>query len=131
MPRVPRLLAALLPVLLCSCASEFQSEVFFTPGVDFTARRNLAFIEEGSGRPENRKVAREALQSALEAKGFRFTEKSAADLLIHFALGTRAKVRLSGRSTEGREAGLVVIFIDPQCTQPLWHGLAYESNHDS
>ena len=46
-------------------------------------------------------------------------------------MGTRAKVRLSGGSTEGTNAGLVVSFIDPKTRERLWHGLAYESWYDS
>lgn len=126
-----RVLGIVLPVLLCSCASQFQNEVFFTPDVDFAAMKSLAFIEQGGGTPANRKIARQEIESVLEAKGFRFTEKSGADLLVHYTLGTKAKVRLSGRSSHGTNAGLVVIFIDPKSQRPLWHGLAYESWYDS
>jgi len=128
---VPRLLGIALAVLLCSCASQFQNDIFFTPGVDFAAMKSLAFIEKGGGTPANREIARQEIQSVLEGKGFRFTAKSGADLLVHYTLGTRAKVRLSGMSTEGTDAGLVVIFIDPNSQEPLWHGLTYESWYDS
>ena len=131
MPRIPRLAGIVLSVLLCSCASQFQSEVFFTPGVDFAAMKSLAFVEEGGGTPANRKIAGQEIRGVLEGKGFRFTQKSRADLLVHFTMGTRAKVRLSGRSTEGTNAGLVVSFLDPKSQRELWHGLAYESWYDS
>ena len=131
MPRVPRILGLVVPVLLCSCASQFQTDVFYTPGVDFSAMRSLAFVEEGGGEPADRETARQEIQRALEAKGFRFTEKSEADLLLHFALGTRAKVRLSGQATHGTDAGLIIDFVDPKTARPLWHGLAYESWYDS
>ena len=131
MLRAPRFLTVVLPVLLCSCASQFQSDVFYTPDVDFSAPKNLAFAEKGGGEPANREIARKEIQGTLEGKGFRFTERSRADLMVHFTMGTRAKVRLSGRSSEGTNAGLVIEFVDPRSGRPLWHGLAYTSWFES
>lgn len=132
-PRPPGIvvLGIVLPVLLGSCASQFESDVFFTPGVDFTSMTRLAFSEHGAGTAEERAIARKEIERILRGKGFRFTETSEADLLLHYTMGMRSKVRVSGRSTQGRHAGLAIEFVDPDDQRPLWHGLAYESWFDA
>ena len=101
--RVRHAAAVVLALLLCACASQLHNEVYFTPDVDFSSMRNLAFSGAGGGSAANREVARKAIQSALESKGFRFGAQPGADLLVHFTMGTRAKVKLSGAATTGEK----------------------------
>lgn len=123
--------ASALLLALAACASQLQNDVYFDPEARLDTSRSLAFTDGRGGTAANRILAAGEIRTLLEAKGFRFTEEGAADLLVRYDIGRRAKVRISGSSTTGDHAGIVIEVVDPASRRPVWHGLAYETWYDS
>jgi len=116
---------------LVACASKLTGDVEYDPAVDFARFRTFQFAPPPDAQRDNPNwgVAREEIEKALVAKGLKRAD--GADLVVHYTVGTRAKVRVSGASSSGKHGGLVVEFRDPKSHQTLWHGWAAETWYDS
>ena len=116
---------------LLACASKLTGGVEYDEGVDFARFRTFQFAPPPDAQRDNPNwgVARVEIEKALVAKGLRRAD--GGDLLVHYTVGTRAKMRVSGASSGGRHGGLVVELRDPRSQQTLWHGWAAETWYDS
>jgi hypothetical protein len=116
---------------LLACASKLTGDVEYDEDVDFARYRTFQFAPPPEAQRDNPNwgVAREEIEKTLVAKGLKRAD--GGDLLVHYSVGTRAKVRVSGGSSGGKYGGLVVEFRDAKNHQTLWHGWAAETWYDS
>jgi hypothetical protein len=116
---------------LLACASKLTGDVEYDEGVDFARFRTFQFAPPPEAQRDNPNsgVARQEIEKGLVAKGLKRAD--GGDLLVHYTVGTRAKVRVNGASSSGRHGGLVVELRDPKSHHTLWHGWAAETWYDS
>ena len=135
-----RLLAPALVLWLAGlvgCASRLDSGGYFDHQIDFARFETFGFAPEPLSAPDpsgtmqrDRRITRAVILEELAAKGMTRVETD-PDLVVVYHVGTRSKVRVSGRSTEGEAGILVIHFRDPAIDQIVWQGWAEESFYAS
>ena len=104
-----RVVFLLVALVATGCASRLHGDVNFDPGQDFSRSQKLAFAKP-SDTAEGRQV-QQVVQQALVDKGYTFTRREEADLLITTWAGVRVKTATSGwlGSASGSPEGSLMI----------------------
>ena len=114
------------------CASRLHGDVNFDPGQDFSRSQKLAFAKP-SDTAEGRQV-QQVVQQALVDKGYPFTRREEADLLITTWAGVRVKTATSGwlgSASGSPEGSLMIGFRHDGSSHNVWSGWVKETWRES
>jgi hypothetical protein len=148
-----RIAIAALLLALTACAATLRVDSDFDPAASFAGYRSFAWIREDpliqssasptSISPLNSRRIRDAVESALQAKGYTLNpDRTAADFVVAFTVGARDRLDATsypapfywggywghayfGSAVEVRsyrEGQLSIDIFDGKSHQPVWHG---------
>ncbi|MEZ5557690.1 MAG: DUF4136 domain-containing protein [Pseudomonadales bacterium] len=149
-------LGILISILLTTGCESVKTRTDHDPSIDFSTYHSFAWVSDDMSLSVQHDISpltgeriRKSVAATLTGKGFAFTEdRTAADFLVGFTVGSRDRVRVDanaypvgfagpyrwGRTyyqdidvrnyTEGR---LAIDVFDVRLKRPVWHGFATKS----
>ncbi len=116
-----RLLAGIICLLVAGCAPSIQVRSSFDPQADFSEAASYSWLNDVDQPGENvrvnneltRKTVRQAVEQALEEKGFTRVERQQADLLVAWFGAIKTKVKSEGIEHFYSPYGYGPLFKDP------------------
>jgi hypothetical protein len=122
-----RLLAGVICLLVAGCAPSIQVRSSFDPQADFSKATTYSWLNDVDQPSDNvrvnneltRKTVRQAVEQALEEKGFTRVEDQQADLLVAWFGAIKTKIRSEGIEHFYSPYGYGPLYKDPYWnTQP-------------